>query len=138
MRMRFLLAAAPLILLVTGTLAAPTPAAALVQDTQDDPTAVLVSRLTLENYKATLKGLTQFGDRRQGTERNRNAIDWIEAQLQAVGCTNTERITYQFDPAPRQARPRRPTSRHRPVASSDGMETDRGEAPSMATEVAPG
>ena len=104
MRMRFLLAAAPLILLVTGTLAAPTPAAALVQDTQDDPTAVLVSRLTLENYKATLKGLTQFGDRRQGTERNRNAIDWIEAQLQAVGCTNTERITYQFDPAPRPAR----------------------------------
>ena len=56
---------------MTGTLAAPTPAAALVQDTQDDPTAVLVSRLTLDNYKATLKGLTQFGDRRQGTQRNR-------------------------------------------------------------------
>ena len=104
MRMRFLLAAAPLILLVTGTLAAPTPAAALVQDTQDDPTAVLVSRLTLDNYKTTLKGLTQFGDRRQGTQRNASAVDWIEAQLQAVGCTNTERITYQFDPAPRPAR----------------------------------
>ena len=32
-----------------------------------DPVAVLVSRLDLERYKATIKGLTQFGDRRQGT-----------------------------------------------------------------------
>ena len=46
-----------------------------------DPIKVLVDRLDLERYKATIKGLTQFGDRREGTERNRNAIDWIEAQL---------------------------------------------------------
>jgi hypothetical protein len=71
-----------------------------VQD-QDDPTQMLVDRLTLENYKETLKGLTQFGDRRQGTQRNRDAVDWIEAQLQSFGCTNTQRITYDFDPAPR-------------------------------------
>ena len=31
-----------------------------------DPVNELVSRLTLDEYKATLKGLTRFGDRRQG------------------------------------------------------------------------
>ena len=67
----------------------------------DDPVRTLVSRLQLEQYKATLKGLTRFGDRRQGTTRNRDAVDWIEAQLQAVGCTSTERITYNYDPRPR-------------------------------------
>jgi len=36
-----------------------------------DPAAKLVSRLSLERYKDTIKGLTQFGDRRQGTPRNR-------------------------------------------------------------------
>jgi hypothetical protein len=56
----------------------------------------LVGQLDLEQYKATIKGLTQFGDRRQGTARNRAAVDWIEAQLKSYGCTNTERITYNF------------------------------------------
>ena len=56
----------------------------------------LVSQLDLERYKATIKGLTQFGDRRQGTARNRAAVDWIEAQLKSYGCTNTERITYDY------------------------------------------
>src|ERR1043166_9092795 len=42
---------------------------------------LLVKRLELEKYKETLRGLAQFGDRRQGTERNRKAVDWIEAQL---------------------------------------------------------
>ena len=60
-----------------------------------DPVALLVSRLDLERYKATIKGLTAFGDRRAGTDRNREAIDWIEAQLKSYGCTNTERITYE-------------------------------------------
>jgi hypothetical protein len=64
-----------------------------------DPVSELVSRLDLEKYKATIKGLTNFGDRRQGTKRNRDAIDWIEAQLKSYGCTNTARITYQFKPA---------------------------------------
>jgi hypothetical protein len=58
----------------------------------------MVGRLDLEKYKATIKGLTQFGDRRQGTERNRQALDWIEAQLKSYGCTNTERITYDYQP----------------------------------------
>ncbi|MGH7603077.1 MAG: M28 family peptidase [Gemmatimonadaceae bacterium] len=62
----------------------------------NDSIRTLVSRLDLERYKATLRGLQRFGDRRQGTSRNRAAIDWIEAQLKSYGCTNTERITYQF------------------------------------------
>ena len=49
------------------------------QAAADDPVKLLVDRLDLERYKATIKGLTQFGDRRQGTERNRKAVDWIEA-----------------------------------------------------------
>jgi hypothetical protein len=60
----------------------------------------LVERLELERYKATIKGLTQFGDRRQGTDRNRKAVDWIEAQLKSYGCTNTERIKYDYQPPP--------------------------------------
>ncbi|HEY6219605.1 MAG TPA: hypothetical protein VIV65_06085, partial [Gemmatimonadaceae bacterium] len=56
---------------------------------------LLVKRLELERYKATLVGLSQFGDRRQGTERNRKAVDWIEAQLKSYGCP-TERVIYQY------------------------------------------
>ena len=73
----------------------------------------LVSRLNLESYKATVKGLTQFGDRRQGTERNRKAVDWIEAQLQSYGCP-TERIKYQYNG--RQIRQPGDTTRPRPTA----------------------
>jgi hypothetical protein len=64
-----------------------------------DPVAELVGRLDLERYKETIRGLTRFGDRRQGTERNRQAVDWIEAQLQSYGCP-TERLHYTFDPPP--------------------------------------
>jgi len=60
----------------------------------------MVARLDLEKYKATIKGLTQFGDRRQGTARNRAAVDWIEAQLKSYGCTNTERVTYAYTTPP--------------------------------------
>ena len=68
-------------------------------DTANDPVRTMVTRLELEKYKATVKGLTQFGDRRQGTKRNRDAVDWIEAQLKSYGCTNTERIKYMYQPA---------------------------------------
>jgi hypothetical protein len=67
--------------------------------TPEDPIAVLVGRLDLERYKETIRGLTQFGDRRQGTERNRRAVDWIEAQLESYGCP-TERLHYVYDPPP--------------------------------------
>ena len=88
---------------------------ALTQAQQPEPPAApkldpaittLVSRLELERYKATINGLTKFGDRRQGTDRNRAAIDWIEAQLKSYGCTNTERIHYEYEPPARPpARP---------------------------------
>ncbi|MBM3773106.1 MAG: Zn-dependent exopeptidase M28 [Acidimicrobiia bacterium] len=65
--------------------------------TPNPAVAALVARLELERYKATIKGLTQFGDRRQGTERNRRAVDWIEAQLRSYGCP-TERLQYTYVP----------------------------------------
>ena len=68
-----------------------------------DDVRTLVGRLELEKYKATIKGLTAFGDRREGTERNRKAVDWIEAQLKSYGC-ETGRITYDPEaPVPRPA-----------------------------------
>ena len=51
----------------------------------------VTARLALERYKAHIKGLTQFGDRMQGTERNRDAIDWLEKQLRSFGYSNIER-----------------------------------------------
>ena len=57
---------------------------------------VLVGRLGLESYKATIRGLAQFGDRQQGTDRNRAAVDWIEAQLRSYGCTHIERFKYVY------------------------------------------
>jgi hypothetical protein len=66
----------------------------------DDPVQHLVDQLDLEKYKATIKGLTAFGDRRQGTDRNRAANDWIEAQLRSYGCTTVERMDYEYHPPP--------------------------------------
>ena len=57
----------------------------------------ITSRLDFESYKALIKGLAQFGDREQGTERNAKAVDWIEAQLRSWGYT-TERIKYDYVP----------------------------------------
>ena len=92
--------AASLIALTSTTgLAQEERAPAAAADTGTAEIKTMVSRLELEKYKATIKGLTQFGDRRQGTKRNRDAVDWIEAQLKSYGCTNTERITYMY-PAP--------------------------------------
>ena len=68
----------------------------------DETVTALVSRLDLDRYKATIKGLTAFGDRRQGTKRNRDAVDWIEAQLRSYGCP-TERVKYVYDAPPRPA-----------------------------------
>ncbi len=62
----------------------------------EDPVRTLVGRLDLERYKTTIKGLTQFGDRREGTDRNRAATDWIEAQLKSYGCADIGRIKYEY------------------------------------------
>ncbi len=92
MRLRFLVAVCGVFAfgLKAGHAQTPAPAQA------DDPVRTLVSRLDLEKYKATIKDLTRFGDRRQGTDRNRAAVSWIEAQLKSYGCTNTERIKYEY------------------------------------------
>jgi hypothetical protein len=94
-----------LVALLAVPIAAQTPDSSARRDSVDDPIRTLVGRLDLEQYKATIKGLTRFGDRRQGTERNRAALDWIEAQLKSYGCTNTERITYDYQPPAPVARP---------------------------------
>ncbi len=85
-----------LALFATLTCALPWAFAQALPATPADPVATLVGHLELDRYKATIKGLTAFGDRRQGTERNRKALDWIEAQLKAYGCTNTERLQYLY------------------------------------------
>lgn len=98
----------------------------IVSQAQDDVAIKeLVSRLDLESYKSVIKGLTQFGDRRQGTSRNRKAVDWIEQQLQAVGCSNTERLTYTYDPEPRPPRRRQSASERADLKTPTGGKVGR-------------
>lgn len=98
-----------------------------------EPIAQLVARLDLEQYKAAVKGLTQFGDRRQGTNRNRAAVDWIEAQLKSYGCTDVGRLKYEYQPPsprPRNGAFARDTvhaaggGRYRGVRAPTGVNTD--------------
>lgn len=86
-----------------------------------DPVRELVSRLDLESYKATIKGLTRFGDRRQGTSRNRAAVDWIEQQLITAGCANVERLQYTYAPEPPA-----PATGARPPAGTPDLTTSTG------------
>ena len=86
----------------------------------------MVARLDLDRYKATIKGLTAFGDRRQGTDRNRRAVDWIEAQLKSYGCTNTERITYDYQPPAPGARPAVPAPPGGAIRREQGGGRSRG------------
>ena len=97
--------------------------ASVAQD--NDDIEELVSRLELERYKSVIKGLTQFGDRRQGTNRNRQAVDWIEQQLQSVGCSNTKRLHYTYDPEPRPPRGRLSASDQVDLTTSTGGNVGR-------------
>jgi len=90
------------IVLAAARPAASAQAIADTETTLADPVKVLVARLDMDRYKATIKGLTQFGDRRQGTDRNRAAVDWIEAQLKRYGCSNISRIKYTYSPTDAQ------------------------------------
>src|SRR5215471_3191518 len=65
-----------------------------------DPVRPLVDRLDLAQYKAHIKGLTQFGDRMQGTQRNRDAINWLEKQLKDFGYTNVQRQRFMSTSGP--------------------------------------
>ena len=107
------------------------PASADAATAPPDPIVSMVAHLDLERYKATIKGLTQFGDRRQGTDRNRAALDWIEAKLKSYGCTNTERIHYEYNPP--ATPPNRPAqsaivgpggARRRGMNTSDSVNVD--------------
>jgi len=86
-------------------------------DAPNDPIKTLVGRLDLEHYKATIKALTKFGDRREGTDRNRAAVDWIEAQLNSYACTNTERIHYEWPTRVQAGARQRSRRAARPAAS---------------------
>jgi hypothetical protein len=111
-------------LIVIGTGNPPQAQAPAPATPAPDAVRTLVSRLDLERYKATVKGLTQFGDRRQGTERNRKAVDWIEAQLKSYGCA-TERIKYTFEPPPAPAAQAKPPAPN-PDARAVGGGRPRG------------
>src|SRR5579872_5408373 len=97
-----------------------------------DPVQTMVGRLELAKYKATIKGLTQFGDRRQGTDRNRAAVDWIEAKLKSYGCADVARIKYTYSPSEAR-RPSGPPvapdaaqggGRYRGIRAHTGVNTD--------------
>ena len=78
-------------------------AAALRAQTVSAPSAAVstvMGRLELERYKAHIKGLAQFGDRMQGTQRNRDAIDWLEKQLRSFGYANVERHPFLSSSGP--------------------------------------
>jgi hypothetical protein len=111
------------VLCVFGSIASAQNAAATVPApstaTAVDTARILVGRLDLERYKATIKGLTRFGDRRQGTDRNRAAIDWIEAQLKSYGCTDTARLKYDYSSSAPRA-PSGPAIAKSPDAASGG------------------
>src|SRR5947209_13280683 len=106
--------------------------------TAPDPIAQLVARLDLERYKATIKGLTNFGDRRQGTDRNRAAVDWIEAQLRSYGCSAVARLKYDYQPPSSPSpggrggqgvRPAAGGGRYRGVRAQTGVNTDSLKQP---------
>src|SRR6266567_1036346 len=120
-----------LILLVTLALAAGL-SAQTVNVTSD--AVRTVARLELERYKAHIKGLTQFGDRMQGTQRNRDAIDWLEKQLRSFGYSNVERHrfmsgsgTYALERAPLQGTAAEP--KWLGVIQHDMMMFDHGMPP---------
>jgi Peptidase family M28 len=89
---------ASMFLAATAITTLPALAASETEAKPADPIQLMVGRLDLEKYKATIKGLTKFGDRRQGTDRNRAAVDWIDAQLKSYGCSNISRIRYTYSP----------------------------------------
>ncbi len=100
-----------------------------------DPVATLVARLDLEHYKQALRGLVRFGDRREGTARNRAALDWIEGQLRAAGCSDIERLDYQYAPRPRATPQAAPGAARGPTARATGHE---GEGRLASGERRPG
>lgn len=84
----------------------------------------LVGRLDLQRYKSTIEALSRFGDRRQGTRRNRDAVDWIEAQLRSYGCADVQRLNYTYTT---------PRSAAGDAAPPSAITTFKGSGPGGAT-----
>ncbi len=72
---------------------------------EDSLIAQVVQRMDFDSYVELIRGLADFGDREQGTQRNEDANDWIEAQLQSWGY-ETERVYYEYDASGRNEPPR--------------------------------
>lgn len=68
---------------------------------QDSVVNLIVQRLDFDGYKELIRGLTQFGDRMQGSGRDAAANDWIEAKLREWGY-ETARIRYEYQGSPRE------------------------------------
>src|SRR5262245_30356589 len=85
---------------VLGILVLAAGLSAQTTNAPSDTTRTVVGRLDLARYKAHIKGLTQFGDRMQGTQRNRDAIDWLEKQLQGFGYRNVQRHRFMSGSGP--------------------------------------
>ncbi len=117
-------------LLLAALVALGRPIGAQAPAVPDDDVLLLVGRLDLDRYRSTIEALSGFGDRRQGTERNRDALDWIEAQLRSYGCSDVERLTYEYvTPPPRAAGGASSTS----GSASDGVEPFKGHGPGGST-----
>jgi hypothetical protein len=122
------------LILASAAIAQSAPVAPHSGAADDDPIRTLVARLDLATYKSTIKGLTRFGDRRQGTERNRAAVDWIEAQLKSYGCANIARLKYTYFPTDAELPSGPPIARnpdaavggarYRGIRSHTGVNTD--------------
>jgi hypothetical protein len=117
--------------------ARPPPPKAVAPVGEERVARELVGRLDLERYKATIKSLTRFGDRRQGTERNRRALDFIETELRTAGCS-AERQRFVYDPAKRPKRaPSKPGAiagggHARGIIGKTGVNTDPMRQPDEA------
>jgi hypothetical protein len=107
------------LILAANTPAISAPAGGEADAAQADPIKVLVGHLDLDRYKATIKGLTQFGDRRQGTDRNSAAVGWIESQLKSYGCSDVSRLKYTYFPTDAE-RPSGPKVARNPETSVGG------------------
>jgi hypothetical protein len=65
-----------------------------------DAVRTIVDRLDFERFKLNIRMLGLFGDRLQGTQRNMDANDWIQAELEAMGY-KVERHAYTYNGQPR-------------------------------------
>src|SRR2546425_1522967 len=88
--MRFFIGILILVSIVSGQTANP----------PSEAVRTVVGRLQLDRFKAHIKGLAQFGDRMQGSDGNRRAIDWLEQQLKAFGYANVQRQRYMSASGP--------------------------------------